>query len=143
MKRIGGYQKVTILVLLLFLMSCGRNENDSLKITDFEKYSDLQRNPVKIHVNYSDAYIGEYDITDEVQIEEIMEILFERTEFEKGDPLAAGGNSDMVLIYEGGEEVLVSLYSICEGKAVYYYTSSELLDKVKKIGLDQEALTEH
>ena len=113
-----------------------------MKITDFEQYKELQKDPVSITVEYDDAYVGTYEILDQEQIDQAMEILFERTSFVKGDSLAAGGNSSLILKYEDGSEVRISLYRIRENDECYYYTSSELLDLVYKIGMDNNELTE-
>ena len=134
--------------MLTFLLSaCGNNESENeerktMKIKDFEQYQELQKDPVGIIVEYDDAYVGTYEILDQEQIDQAMEILFERTSFVKGDSLAAGGNSSLILKYEDGSEVRISLYRIKENDECYYYTSSELLDLVYKIGMDNNELTE-
>lgn len=113
-----------------------------MKITDFEQYKELQKDPVSITVEYDDAYVGTYEILDQELIAQSMEILFERTSFVKGDSLAAGGNSSLILKYEDGSEVFISLYRIRENDECYYYTSSELLELVYKIGMDNNELIE-
>ncbi|MBP3678197.1 MAG: hypothetical protein J6I97_07620 [Agathobacter sp.] len=129
--------------MLTFLLSaCGNEECKTMKITDFEQYKELQKDPLSLIVEYDDAYVGTYEILDQELIEQAMEILFERTSFVKGDSLAAGGNSSLILKYEDGSEVRISLYRIRENDECYYYTSSDLLDLVYKIGMDNNELTE-
>ena len=133
---------IIIFILTFLLSACGNEECKTMKITDFEQYKELQKDPVSITVEYDDAYVGTYEILDQELIEQAMEILFERTSFVKGDSLAAGGNSSLILKYEDGSEVRISLYRIRENDECYYYTSSELLDLVYKIGMDNNELTE-
>lgn len=133
---------IIIFILTFLLSACGNEECKTMKITDFEQYKELQKDPVSITVEYDDAYVGTYEIMDQELIAQSMEILFERTSFVKGDSLAAGGNSLMILKYEDGGEVRISLYRIRENDECYYYTSSELLDLVYKIGMDNNELTE-
>lgn len=132
-----------VIAMLSFLLSaCGSNENKLMKITDFEQYQELQKKPISVTVEYDDAYVGIYEIADEELISQLMEILLEKTYFEKGEDLAAGGNSKLILKYKDGSEVSISLYRIKDNNQCYYYATSELLDFVYKIGIDNNELTE-
>ena len=129
------------IVLTLFFVGCGNKEQPVL-ITDLERYRDLKPDPICISVNYSDAESGEFDITDETTIQEIMTILLEKTEFVKKDEVAAGNNGVMVLSYEDGTKYRISLYRLSDSNGEsYYYTSSELLDYLYNIGKENGSLT--
>lgn len=129
------------IVLTLFFVGCG-NKEQTVLITDLERYRDLKPDPICISVNYSDAESGEFDITDETVIREIMTILLDRTEFVKKDEVAAGNNGVMVLSYEDGTKYRISLYRLSDSNGEsYYYTSSELLDYLYNIGKENGSLT--
>ena len=129
------------IVLTLFFVGCG-NKEQTVLITDLERYRDLKPDPICISVNYSDAESGEFDITDETTIQEIMTILLEKTEFVKKDEVAAGNNGVMVLSYEDGTKYRISLYRLSDSNGEsYYYTSSELLDYLYNIGKENGSLT--
>ena len=122
------------------LTSCGKEK----RITDFPQYKDLTRTPAKIIIEYEDAYIGTYEITDSETIEEITTILFDETTFEKAkNGFFAGNNSVMTLVDESGEETSISLKCIKYRSSWYLYTNGELLTKVGQIGFEMGALEPH
>lgn len=132
---------ITIALLALLLVACGGPQEK--KITDFQKYQNLQRDPSKIRIEYADAENATFDISYKSTVKEIVDILFNETTFVKGNKLAAGNNSSMTFVYQDGTEVTISLYRIDENGSAYYYRSSNntgLFERITQIGYDYGVL---
>jgi len=43
-----------------------------MRITDFEDYNDLEKYPTQINVRIADGRYGDYAVTDEAEIKEII-----------------------------------------------------------------------
>lgn len=141
---VNNYKKIIVwlVALMIFLVGCGDKEQ-MVSITELERYRNLGSTPICISVTYNDAESGEFDITDETIIQEIMTILLEKTEFVKKDTVAAGNNGVMELSYEDGTKYRISLYRLSDSNGdSYYYTSSELLDYLYNIGKESGKLSE-
>lgn len=115
---------------------------EKLNIRDFEGFKDIPDTAAKIVVNYQDDLSGEFEITDESTVKEVMNLLLSETyaRRQKTNELGAGGNSNMSVILEDGRIFKISLHRL--EKSGYYYTSesSSLLGKLRELGLEYDAL---
>ena len=114
-----------------------------MHIDDFYKYRDIPKKPTKIIVEYEDAYIGTFEITDEETIDEVCTMLFEETVYRRGlNTPSAGSNSRITLLSESGKEYVVSLHIIKTwGRS--YFCHSDLHAKLYEIGTEMGALKPH
>ena len=71
-----------VLALILCLISfsgCGLKEEEyKLKINQIPEYKTLTRNPIKIRVEFTYVYLGEYEVSDAESINTITSFLFDQ-----------------------------------------------------------------
>lgn len=144
MRRIAQTSGLIVLAALMicFVVAC-RNET-GLKITDISNYKNLSDSPAKIVVEFEDAYVGTFEIADNETLNEVIDLLFNKTTFKKvKKELGAGGNSKMTLVYSDGTEVAINLQQIVDGNKAYQFETAVLLQRIQEIGLERGELLPH
>lgn len=130
MKRTLIALVATVLCCLLLFAGCAENKEIAY-ITDMERYADMQRKADKIDVTF-DNYSGapfRFTITDEADLEEIMEILFSETLTYLGGE-TNDGNHTSITIYQGEKTYPVSVVVNGENKRYYAFSTARLQTKI-------------
>ncbi|MCH5196387.1 MAG: hypothetical protein J1F28_06720 [Oscillospiraceae bacterium] len=131
MKKVFITLVAAALGCLLLLSGCSKKISS---ITDIERYSDMQKNADKIDVKF-DNYSGEpfrFTITNEDDLEEIMEILFSETLSYLGEEFPVGDNT-FITIYQGEKSYSLSVRFISENEKYYGFSPAKLQPKIKAI----------
>lgn len=134
------------MVLIAALMLAACKPAEKLHIRDFDGFKNMPNAANKLVVDYEDDLTGEFEITDEAAVKQVMELLLGETYVRsaKSGELGAGGNGTMTVVcYDadaGTIEWRISLHKLEKGG--YYYTPEEgkLVAKLREIGLEYGAL---
>lgn len=137
---------IILMVLIAALMLAACKPAEKLKIRDFDGFKNMPNAASKLIVDYEDDLTGEFEITDEATVKQVMELLLGETYVRraKSGELGAGGNGTMTVVcYDadaGTIEWRISLHKLEKGG--YYYTPEEgkLVAKLREIGLEYGAL---
>lgn len=137
---------IILMVLIAALMLAACKPAEKLHIRDFDGFKNLPDAASKLVVDYEDDLTGEFEITDEAAVKQVMELLLGETYVRsvKSGELGAGGNGTMTVVcYDadaGTIEWRISLNKLEKGG--YYYTPEEgkLVAKLREIGLEYGAL---
>lgn len=137
---------IVLMVLIAALMLAACKPAEKLKIRDFDGFKNMPSAASKLIVDYEDDLTGEFEITDEATVKQVMELLLGETYVRraKSGELGAGGNGTMTVVcYDadaGTIEWRISLHKLEKGG--YYYTPEEgkLVAKLREIGLEYGAL---
>lgn len=110
--------------LLCSLFSCASNKSKTIK-----DISEIKNEyPVSITVTFNDEYKGSFEITDEVLITRVIDMLNAREYVFTKEAPAPGSNRTLTLKYESGDEVTVSTRVIRASKGYYTPMSRDDLD---------------
>lgn len=134
------------MVLIAALMLAACKPAEKLHIRDFDGFKNMPNAASKLVVDYEDDLTGEFEITDEATVKQVMELLLGETYVRraKSGELGAGSNGTMTVVcYDadaGTIEWRISLHKLEKGG--YYYTPEEgkLVAKLREIGLEYGAL---
>lgn len=137
---------ILLLVLIAAFMLVACTPPEKLHIRDFDGFKNMPNAASKLVVDYEDDLTGEFEITDEAAVKQVMELLLGETYVRraKSGELGAGGNGTMTVVcYDadaGTIEWRISLHKLEKGG--YYYTPEEgkLVAKLREIGLEYGAL---
>ena len=137
---------IILMVLIAALMLAACKPAEKLHIRDFDGFKNMPNAASKLVVDYEDDLTGEFEITDEATVKQVMELLLGETYVRraKSGELGAGGNGTMTVVcYDadaGTIEWRISLHRLEKGG--YYYTPEEgkLVAKLREIGLEYGAL---
>jgi hypothetical protein len=137
---------IILMVLIAALMLAACKPAEKLHIRDFDGFKNMPNAANKLVVDYEDDLTGEFEITDEAAVKQVMELLLGETYVRsaKSGELGAGGNGTMTVVcYDadaGTIEWRISLHKLEKGG--YYYTPEEgkLVAKLREIGLEYGAL---
>ena len=148
MKKLLSKTAALLLVLVFGFSAFACKPPEKLNIRDFDGFKNLPdaAGVGKLIVDYEDDLTGEFEITDEAAVKEIMDLLLGETYVRrvKSGTLGAGGNGTMTVVcYDadaGTIEWRISLHRLEKGG--YYYTPEEgkLVAKLREIGLEYGAL---
>lgn len=137
---------IILMVLIAALMLAACKPAEKLHIRDFDGFKNLPYAASKLVVDYEDDLTGEFEITDEATVKQVMELLLGETYVRRaksGEPGAGGNGTMTVVCYDadaGTIEWRISLHRLEKGG--YYYTpeTNALLAKLREIGLEHGAL---
>lgn len=137
---------IILMVLIAAFMLAACKPAEKLHIRDFDGFKNMPNAASKLVVDYEDDLTGEFEITDEAAVKQVMELLLGETYVRraKSGELGAGGNGTMTVVcYDadaGTIEWRISLHKLEKGG--YYYTPEEgkLVAKLREIGLEYGAL---
>ncbi|MBR5948490.1 MAG: hypothetical protein IKZ82_07605 [Clostridia bacterium] len=147
MKNIPARALAILLALLAAVSLIACKPPEKLNICDFDGFKNLRDIPAeasKLVVNFNDDLTGEFEITEEATVKEVMDILLGNTYVRRvrSSELGAGGNGTLRVITDApnGVEYRISLHKLEKGG--YYYTpeTGALDAKLREIGLECGAL---
>ena len=129
---------LAIFVLLACLVSCAKEINT---ITDFSKLADMTKNGTdKIEVTF-DNHSGEpfyFDIEDQEDIEDIMDIIFSSSFGSKQKEVNPGDNTSITVI-QGEKEYHIHARVNKEGQYYYSFSTTDLQTKLQELAREAGA----
>lgn len=105
------------------------------RITDIDFYADMQRQTDKIDVDFDNGTQEgfKFTLTDENDIEEIMDIIFSDTLNDLGkEPQPPGGNT-YITVYQGEKAYSLSVHFITVNGRLYTFSTRRLSDKILEL----------
>ena len=135
---------IILMVLIAALMLAACKPAEKLHIRDFDGFKNLPDAASKLVVDYEDDLTGEFEITDEATVKQVMDILLSQTYVRraKSGELNGGNNGTLsVIVYNSdGEEYRISLNALNKGGYAYTSETNALVAKLREIGLEYGAL---
>lgn len=118
-------------ILIFAFVGCEDAANIE-RITDIGFYADMQRQADKIDVDYDNATQAgfKFSITDENEIEEIMDIIFSETLNDLGKQAYPPMGNTHITIYQGEKAYGMSVRFITFNNRLYAFSTSNLSDKI-------------
>ncbi len=128
---------VMIAFLLISMTACGKQIT---KITDFERFESMTKETDKIEVNF-DNNTGApfyFTISEQAEIDAIMDIIFSSTVENAGKEAMAGDNTSLT-IFQGENKYVIHFRTNKEDKNFYNFTSRALQDKIIELAREARA----
>ena len=103
---------------------------------------ELPKTAAKLQVGYNDDVYGDFEITDESTVKEIVEILLNESYVRRaksGEP-AAGNNGSLTVVGADGSEYKLSLHMLSSGGYDYTSETNKLMQKFYDAGMEYGAL---
>lgn len=122
--------------------SCQNNDSQNISsIFDIDFYADMQRQADKIDVVFDNGTQKrfKFSITDENDIEEIMDIIFSDSLLDLGKELQPPGGNTYITIYQGEKAYSLSVYFITVNSRLYTFSTRRLSDKILELATAQGA----
>ena len=135
MKKFLSAIVAMLLSCMLLVAFAGCADNIS-SITDIERFADMQQQADKIDVDFENGrqYGFQFTITDEGEIEEIMNIIFSNTLSKYADgELQPPGYNTVIKIYQGEKSYTLNVSFISANGKLYSFTTSKLADKITEL----------
>ncbi len=134
-------KKLIILCLAFILVfSMAGCDQKIEKITDFERFESMTKETDKIEVNF-DNNTGApfyFTISDQAEIDAIMDIIFPSTVENAGKEAMAGDNTSLT-IFQGENKYVIHFRTNKENKNFYNFTSRTLQDKIIELAREARA----
>lgn len=144
MKKLLSKAAALLLALVFGFSAFACTPPEKLNIRDFDDFKNLPDAAAKLIVDYEDDLTGEFEITDEAAVKEVMDILLSQTYVRraKSGELNGGNNGTLSVIVNNsdGEEYRISLNALNKGGYAYTSETNALVAKLREIGLEYGAL---
>ncbi len=125
---------LAVVVLLFSFVGCGKQIT---KITDFERFESMTKETDRIEVEF-DNHTGKpfyFTITDQNDIDAVMEIIFSsEVEKIKNEPMA--GDNTSFTLFQGEKEYRMHFRVNKEGKNYYNFATDDLQNKIRELATD-------
>ena len=135
---------IILIVLITAFLIAACTPPEKLNIRDFDDFKNLPAGASKLVVDYEDDLTGEFEITDEAAVKEVMDILLSQTYVRraKSGELNGGNNGTLSVIVNNsdGEEYRISLNALNKGGYAYTSETNALIAKLRETGLEYGAL---
>ncbi len=134
MKKIG---LILMSFLLAFMVGCGK---EIKTIADFKRFESMTKETEKIEVCF-DNNTGVpfyFNIFDQAEIDEIMEIIFSTELKNAGNEPSAGDNTSLT-IFQRDKKYTVHFRVNKEGRNYYFFTNDDLQDKIRELAREAGA----
>lgn len=125
---------IVILSFTLLVATVGCTKNIS-SITDVKRFADMQKTADKIEVDFENGRPGgfKFTITDEGEIEEVMNALFSSTLHKESDGARVPpGANTVIRIYQGEKMYKLNQHYVFENGSLYH-VSNELGSQIYKL----------
>ena len=116
------------------LIACSKSSAPEFKeFISFSQYKNFDENVVAIDVQWdAGGYWDEFTVTDTEQVNEIVN-LFKNTTMKKLDGPRLGDNHGIDFVYSDGTKKSVSLFTIRENGAYYFYQNSSIRNFISQL----------